>query len=221
MPSPAKTRIIVLHLTKQSDYGVVLHAVDSDAGRRSFLVRGLRRSGATAAFHSLALLEAVSGESPKSTLAYLKEWTPAPQLPHLRSDLIKSTVAMFISEVLYRSFTSEMADPALFDWLCEAIVTLDGAEGSIANFPCWFLVGYAVRMGFMPGESIEPDGLFPPAEAALFQQILHCPLQEALALPLSARGRQSFLRKMLQYLSYHLGTTIDARSLDVLHEVLA
>ena len=199
----------------------MLHAVDSDAGRRSFLVRGLRRSGATAAFHSLALLEAVSGESPKSTLAYLKEWSPAPQLPHLRSDLVKSSVAMFISEVLYRSFTSEMADPALFDWLCEAIVTLDGAEGSIANFPCWFLVGYAVRMGFMPGESIEPDGLFPPAEAALFQQILHCPLQEAMALPLSAQRRQSFLRKMLQYLSYHLGTTIDARSLDVLHEVLA
>ena len=114
-----------------------------------------------------------------------------------------------------------MAAPALFDWLCEAIVTLDGAEGSIANFPCWFLVGYAVRMGFMPGESIEPEGLFPPAEAALFQQILHCPFQEAMALPLSARSRQSFLRKMLQYLSYHLGTTIDARSLDVLHEVLA
>ena len=31
MPSPAKTRIIVLHLTKHSYHGVVLHAVDAEA----------------------------------------------------------------------------------------------------------------------------------------------------------------------------------------------
>ena len=220
MPSPEKARILVLHLTKYSDHSVVLHAVDAAAGRRSFLVRGLKRSGATAAFHSLALLEVVSGSSPKSSLSYLKEWTPAPPLPQLRSDLIKSTVALFISEVLYRSFTDAVADPALFDWLCEAVVALDAAEDSVANFPCWFLVGYAVRLGFMPDKTIEPEGIFPPDEAALFQQILRCSFPEALALPLSANRRQSFLRKMLQYLSYHLGATLESKSLDVLHDVL-
>ena len=221
MPSPEKTRILVLHLTKYSDHSVVLHAVDAAAGRRSFLVRGLKRSSATAAFHSLALLDVVGAVAPKSTLAYLKEWTPAPPLPHLRSDLLKSTVALFISEVLYRSFTDAVADPALFDWLCDAVVALDEVEGSVANYPCWFLVGYAVRMGFMPGKTIEPEGIFPPAEADLFQQILRCSFAESLALPLSATRRQAFLRKMLQYLSYHLGATLDIRSLDVLHEVLA
>ena len=60
MPSPEKARILVLHLTKYSDHSVVLHAVDAAAGRRSFLVRGLKRSGATAAFHSLALLDVVN-----------------------------------------------------------------------------------------------------------------------------------------------------------------
>ena len=221
MPSLEKSRILVIHLTKYSDHSVVLHTVDDTAGRRSFLLRGLKRSGATAAFHSLALLDVVSGGSPKSTLAYLKEWTPAPPLPQLRSDLIKSTVALFVSEVLYRSFTDAMADPALFDWLHDAVIALDGVSGSVANYPCWFLAGYAVRMGFMPGESIEPEGIFPPVEAGLFQQILRCSFAEALALPLSASRRQSFLRKMLQYLSYHLGATLDIRSLDVLHEVLA
>ena len=221
MPSPEKTRILVLHLTKYSDHSVVLHTIDAAAGRRSFLVRGLRRSGAVAAFHSLALLDVVGAGSPKSSLAYLREWTPAPPLPHLRSDLIKSTVALFISEVLYRSFTDALADPALFDWLFEAVVALDRAEGSVANYPCWFLAGYAVRMGFMPGDTIEPEGLFPPAEAGLFQQFLRCSFPEALAFPLSASRRQAFLRKMLPYLSYHLGASIDVRSLDVLHEVLS
>ena len=221
MPSPAKTRIIVLHLTRQSDHGVVLHTVDAAEGRRSFLVRGLKKSGATAAFHPLSLLETVSLESPKSSLAYLREWTPVQPLQGIRSDLVKGSVAMFISEVLYRSFTSEMADPALFDWLSETILRLDAAEGSVANYPLWFLVGYAVQMGFMPGETVEPAGLFAPDEEALFHRILRSSYEETAAIPLSAARRQAFSRRMLQYLSWHLGTTIDARSLDVLHEVLA
>ena len=42
-----------------------------------------------------------------------------------------------------------------------------------------------------------------------------------MAIPLSATRRQAFSRRMLQYLSHHLGATIDAKSLDVLHAVLA
>ena len=221
MPSPATSRIIVLHLTKYSDHGLVLHAVDSTAGRRSFLVRGFKRGNAVAVFHPLSVLDVVSVESPKSTMSHLREWEPALPLHGIRSDLVKSSLAMFISEVLYRSLTSELADAQLFDWLCEAIVTLDRTEGSVANYPLWFLVSYAVRMGFMPGETIEPSGIFSAEEAALFQRVLHASYEETLALPLSGTRRQAFARKMLQYLSWHLGATIDAKSLDVLHAVLA
>ena len=62
--------------------------------------------------------------------------------------------------------------------------------------------------------------MFPAEDAALFQRFLHAPYDEAMAIPLSGNRRQAFARKMLQYLSWHLGTTIDAKSLDVLHEVL-
>ena len=221
MPSPATSRIIVLHLTKYSDHGLVLHAVDSTAGRRSFLVRGIKRGNAVAVFHPLSLLDVVSSESPHSTMSHLREWEPVQPLHGIRGDLVKGALAMFLSEVLYRSLTNDLADPQLFGWLCEAVGTLDGEQGSVANFPAWFLVSYAVRMGFMPGETVEPAGMFPPEDAALFQRFLRTPYEEAMAIPLSGTRRQAFARKMLQYLSWHLGTTIDSKSLDVLHEVLA
>ena len=220
MPSPGTSRIVVLHLTKYSDHALILHTVDAVAGRCSYLVRGIKRGNAVAAFHPLSLLDIVSSASPKSSLAYLREWEPVRPLHAIRSDRAKSSVAMFLSEVLYRSFTNELSDPQFFDWLCEAVCALETAEGSIANFHLWFLVSYAVQMGFMPGEAIAPSGLFAPDEAALFQQVLHSAFEETLVIPLSASQRQSFSRKMLQYLSWHLGTTIDARSLDVLHAVL-
>ena len=125
MPSPATSRIVVLHLTKYSDHALILHTVDSVAGRCSYLVRGIKRGNAVAAFHPLSLLDIVSAASPKSSLGWLREWEPALALHDIRGSRVKSSLAMFISEVLYRSFTNELSDPRFFDWLCEMIATLE------------------------------------------------------------------------------------------------
>ena len=221
MSSVAKSRIVVLHLTKYAESSVVLHAIDAQSGRRSFLVRGIKRGNAVAAFHPLSVLDVVSAESPKSSLAWLREWEPTVVLHEIRGNRIKSSVAMFVSEVLYRSFTTELADPQFFDWLCGVIDTLDQETGSIANFPLWFLVSYAVQLGFQPGDPVEPQGIFTPAETDLLLKVLRSPFETTMAIPLSAERRQAFSRNMLQYLSHHLGANIDAKSLDVLHAVLA
>ena len=92
MPSPEKSRILVLHLTKYSDHALILHTIDSAAGRRSFLVRDIKRGNAVAVFHPLSMLDAVSAESPKSTLAWLREWEPAVALPGIRGDQLKAAV---------------------------------------------------------------------------------------------------------------------------------
>ncbi len=72
----------------------------------------------------------------------------------------------------------------------------------------------------MPCDPLEPSGLFSPDEATLLYKVLDSSYLEAMAIPLSATRRQAFARKMLRYLSWHLGTTVDAKSLDVLHAVL-
>ena len=103
---------------------------------------------------------------------------------------------------------------------CEAVLLLDGAPGSVANFHLWFLAGYAVKLGFMPGETVEPPGLFDPRGDTLFHRLLESPFEDAMAIPLSSERRRDFSRSMLRYLSWHLGVNIEARSLEVLHEVL-
>ena len=60
MSSVAKSRIVVLHLTKYAESSVVLHAIDAQSGRRSFLVRGIKRGNAVAAFYPLSVLDVVS-----------------------------------------------------------------------------------------------------------------------------------------------------------------
>lgn len=224
MPSAESSRIIVLHQTKYSDHSLIIHAIDSGLGRQGFILRGAgRKSGgrAISEFHCLNVLDVVSSGKPESGLRYLREWEPVRPLTNIRSDLLKSSVALFIGELLYRSLTAGASDGALFEWLCSAISRLDSAEEGVANFHLWFIVRYCERMGFRPSESPEPEDIFTPGEEVLLRAIVSRPFEEVMALPLNGSVRGSFSSKMVRYLAYHLGVTLNIRSLDVLHELFA
>lgn len=161
-----QSRIIVLHLTKYGDSSLVVHAIDSVRGRCSYMLRGAGRSKhvTVGALHNLAVLDIVSVESPKSSMAYLKEYEPAMPLTSLRSDIVKSSIALFISELLYRTIVEQNSDDRLFAWLCDAIALLDATgrpdapATSVANFHLWFLAGLCTVLGFGPSQTGDFDG---------------------------------------------------------------
>ena len=244
MPSLSKSRAIVLHLTRQGDSGAVVEVVDSTAGRQPLYLRGLGRGRgvSVSAFHSLALLDTVTYATPKSSLLYLREYSPAFPLEGIRSDMSKSTTALFISEVLYRTLKRDDGDPELFNWLEDSILALDSLKGPAANFHLWWMVGYCAKSGFRPEDTwsaerpvfdmvsarfISPAGLYAedqllsPEESLLLHKLLSATLEEALVIPLSAPRRLSFSRKMVKYLSVHFASALEIKSLDVLHAVFA
>lgn len=83
---------------------------------------------------------------------------------------------------------------------------------------------------FAPRGQKEPEGesalrkqdlRFSREESLLLHRLLTLPFDEAMVLPLSAARRGAFSRRMLAYLSHHLGQSLEIRSLDVLHAVFA
>ena len=155
------SRIIVLHLTKYGDSSLVVHTIDSVRGRCSYMLRGAGRSKhvTVGAFHNLAVLDIVSVESPKSSMAYLKEYEPAMPLDSLRSDVVKNSIALFISELLYRTIVEQNSDDRLFAWLCDAIARLNALESeAVANFHLWFMAGLCTVLGFGPSQTGDFDG---------------------------------------------------------------
>ena len=249
MALTAKSRAIVLHTTRQGDSSLVVHVLDAVAGRQGLYLRGLGKGcsgAAVAAFHPLSVLEVVTAASPRSSLLYLREYEPVFPLNNLRTDIRRSATAQFVCEVLWRTLRTGDGDPELFAWLVESIVALDrcpsGMTCGIANFAAWWLVGYCARMGFKPEDNWTADeaaifnivsarfgpafegqeeALFSREESLLLHRLLTLPFDEAMALPLSAARRGAFSRRMLAYLSHHLGQSLEIRSLDVLHAVFA
>lgn len=246
MPSPAKSQVIVLHLIRQGDSSAVVQVIDSVAGRQSLYVRRIGAKGAQAAtFHSLAVLDVVTADLPRSSLLYLREAQPLFTLEGLRTDICKSTTAMFICEVLHRTVRNDDGDLNLFSWLVESIVKFDSLNGSVANFHLWWMVAYCIRSGFRPHDNhseenpvfdivsarFVPAGgeaqlwagsrIFSMEESALLHRLLNSTMEEAMEIPLGAQRRLAFARHMLDYLSYHFGCSLDIKSLDVLHAVFA
>ncbi len=241
MPSLSRSQIIVLHLTKYGESGIILHTLDSVSGRRSLYLQGVGRrsnASATAHFHSLSILDVITYTSSKSSLSYLKEYSPSVTLDSIRTDIYKSTISLFISEVLYRCLKEENGDQALFNWLCEAITALNEMKESCANFHLWFLTGFCSKMGFCPKDNYGGDNLLFDAVSASYipafassdivfssenSEILHIMLsssfEKAMQLKLSGSLRSDFASNMLKYLSYHLGSEINIKSLSVMHQI--
>jgi len=233
MLSSDKSQIIVLHLTKYGDSGAIVHCIDSHNGRSSFLVRGIsksKNSAIIAKLHPLNILDIVSDASPKSSIRYLKEYDTTFHLDRIRGDIYKRTIALFISEVLYRGLHDNVGDEKLYDWLVTSIQMLNEIEGPIANFHLWWLVGFCSTLGFRPQSfdlpkisGVEKDitGLFllTPTDISILQSILTTDLHGVLQLSLNGSTRMTFAQSMLKYLSFHLGAEITSKSLPVLHDI--
>ena len=253
------SRIVVLHLTKYGDSGLVVHTIDSEAGRCSYMLRGVGRASrgssrvsargssvSVGSFHNLAVLDIVSVANPRSSMALIKDYEPALRLYSLRSDVVKNTIALFISELLYRTVVEQNCDERLFDWLCDTIARLNAAgtdadaagvtaagasdagaagtpstETSVANFHLWFLAGFCTVMGFGPAREGLFDGcdLLRADNLALLRQLTAADFPDAMAIPLTGSRRRDFCEQMVRYISYHLGINVSLRSLDALHDL--
>lgn len=216
--------MILLHTTKYGDSSLILHGFTRDAGRRSFIVRGVGKkkgTGSTALLHPLSILEVELRPGAEYSIAQLRDYSPKFPLHSLRSSVVKNTIALYISELLYRTLRDSESDPALYDFLENSIVTLDSLEGKIPNFHIWFTIKYISLLGFMPNAS--SLGLFEnfrPWEKELLAKFLTLGIEDGMKIPLKGVERCEFVESLARFLEQCLGQKIEIKSLKVLHQVL-
>ena len=143
------TGLIVLHTTKFGENSVVVHTLSREYGRRSFLVRGAGKR-MMSLFLPLNVLEADIVESSKSTLFTARNLVSIHPLLGIRSNMLKNSMTMFMSEVLYRVIRDGAAEQGLFDWCEKNILLLDAMDTDFSNYHIRFLLELTVALGFSP-----------------------------------------------------------------------
>ncbi len=227
-----KTRGIALSYIRYRESSIIAKIYTEAFGIQSYIVNGVRSSRSKAnriaLFQPLTLLDLVVYHKNKTDalhrISEIKCRVPFHSLPF---EVVKSSLALFLTEILSKSLREEEENLPLFEFLEESIGYLDNAESGYENFHIHTLVQLAFYLGFgmetatdLKNELREnhypasPDAI----QRAALQIWLSAPFGEPVVL--DRPRRLSLLNMLLFFYKIHLDSLGEIKSLDVLHEVL-
>lgn len=235
-----KTEAILLHHVRYSDNSLIAQFYTRDHGRMSVMVRGLSSKKGNARFRYFRPMNVFSLEiyhSEKREVHNLKEMSLAFVPINTPADIRRSTLALFISEVLYNIIREEDVNRMLYDFIRSSAVTLDEMQEGLSNFHLWFLVAFTAYAGIGPAAAPLRDSYFDmltgqftltqpmhpdflePQHASVFNRLLQMPASELETMQLQGEERSELLERILRYYSLHLSGLRQFRSLTVLREL--
>jgi DNA repair protein RecO (recombination protein O) len=236
------TRGIVLHCMDYSETSIIARVYTEQLGLQSYIVKGARKKGAGIRknlFAPLSLLQLVATHKEGEGLRILREASCIHQLNGIATDMARMSVSIYVSELLSRTLSTQMADPELFRFLEQQTLELDTTSGSVAAFPLMFTLGFTRFMGFDPHNNFsEADCYFdmmggnfcplPPAHPHYLamplshelSRMLHCAETGEMPPALSHSVRMDLLKALLDYYRVHIPAFGEMRSVQVLSDVL-
>jgi DNA repair protein RecO (recombination protein O) len=136
-----KTRGIVLQQIKYSDSQIIAHIYTEQFGRQAFMFRRAKskKSGNSLNFlQPLFLLEIEAQIKDKRQIQRARELRNYPHFNNIPFDITKSSIAIFLAEILSRVLKEEEANAELFNFLYHSVLLLDEEKEHFANFHLLF-----------------------------------------------------------------------------------
>ena len=160
----SKTRAIVLNHLRYGDSSLIVNLYTESMGRQTVFVKGAfsKKSAVRASFFQpLFLVETDLHHRSNRQMQRISNVQMYYPFQTISFDPVKSSIALFFAEILYKTLREEEANPKLFDFLLHTIQTLDLNERGTANFHLAFLVHYSRYLGFYPNtEQLSDDTWF-------------------------------------------------------------
>ena len=122
-------------------------------------------------------------------------------------DPVKSCIALFVAEVLYKTLKEEESNADLFDFLIHAIQALDLNDRGTANFHLAFLVHYSRYLGFY----LKYEQSVPHLFKMSFDQLD--------GLQINHHQRNKLTENLLEYYSTHVANFGKLKSFPVLRNI--
>jgi len=147
------TKGIVFHSFKYSETSVIVKIYTELFGIQSYLFKGIRNPKSKikpGLFQSMTLLDLVVYHKEQQSLQSVKEVHLAHPFKTIPFDIRKSSVALFINELVYKAIREEEPNPGLFAFLWQTCLRLDEAEDSISWFHICFAMQLMLYLGIFP-----------------------------------------------------------------------
>ena len=204
------TRAIVLNHIRYSDSNLIVNLYTESMGRQAVFVRGAfskKTAMRIALFQPLHLIEADLHHRVNRQIqrvSNIRMYYPFHSIPF---DPIKTCIALFIAEALYKTLKEEEANPELFDFLLHAIQTLDLNERGTANFHLAFLVHYSRHLGFY----LKYDHLL--------SQLSEMSFDHLDSICINHKQRNDLVERILTHYSVHVANFGKLKSFPILRNI--
>jgi DNA repair protein RecO (recombination protein O) len=233
------TNAIVIGTKKYGEADLIVTCFTASDGIKTYMLRGILKSkkGKIRASHFqlLTQLEIEASHKNKGTLEYLKDAKIALHYQTLHTDVVKSCLVMFLSEILIATIREEEKNDRLYHFLSRSLVLLDHAE-EYGNFHIYFLLQLSSYLGFYPDDTNKDlhyfnlqDGLFQDEVTNIycekgpfinnFKAFFGIKFDAAMRIKLTKSQRSSVLNLLLLYYQLHLQGFKKPKSLEILQQL--
>lgn len=232
------TKCIVLSSLKFGDTDLIVKTFTKTQGPLTFMLKGVRKSKKgkfkVAMFQPMSLLEIEFNYRENKNFQYFMEVKPSCTLHQTQSSFIKTTVALFIAEVLTNSLKEGSKDAALFHYIENVIINLENAI-SYANLPTLFCIELTRFLGFYPEEKSLHKQYFNLEEGCFESELIHAncrsgkeveKLKEIMTasnkemVSMNQKTRRELIALLQRYYEIHLPGYQYPKSLPVIQDLL-
>ena len=233
-----QTRALVLNQFMYDDNKLIVKMYTEQMGTVSYLAyRSKDRKKRSAIPLSMSLVEVLGEEKRKGHLHYIKEIKLLEKTEQTHFDLAKSSVSLFLNEILYRLLVDIGEDGRLFDFLYASLSGFLHHEFT-PDFHLRFLVALMQELGFSPQNNYSDTAPIFNIESSCFEpilledkeqqrlshlffQLLNQPLfSEKTTETNSSHWRNKLLDMILAYYTLHIADFSNIKSHAVLKTIL-
>lgn len=233
------TKAIVISTIKYSEADLIVSCYTEKAGIKTYLLRNILKSKKgnlkASYFQPLTQLELIANHKDKGALEYIKEAKIIHPYQTLHTEIPKTGIVLFLSEILKNCIKEEEANNSLYLFLENSIKWLD-SHCEIGNFHIAFLLHLSRHLGFYPDSSSAKltyfnslEGFFQASSTnaycakgttvEAFKIFLNMPYDNLVKIKLKKKVRLNVLDLVLDYYKMHVEGFRMPKSLAVLNEL--
>lgn len=236
-----KTEGIVLRVLKYNDKSNIVHIYTASNGRASFLLplaKSKKSVLRNVLFQPLSIIEFEADFKDNATIFKIVNAKSAFPFSSIPYDPFKISIALFLSEFLYRALKVENEDESLFGYLMTSIKWLDECRRGFSNFHLIFLLKLSKFLGLYPNDDSYKKGYYfdmtgscftadtpktgfylSVQESEVFHTILNSNYDTMDNLKLTREQRNRLLVIINDYYRLHVPDLPTLKSIDVLKEI--
>lgn len=232
-----KTKAIVISSTKYQEKSLIVKCLTKSDGIKTYFIHnaftGKNNKQKSSLFQPLNQIEIEAFHRNKGNMEKLKEVKLYYPYQNIYLDIVKTSITLFLSEMLHNTIKEEGKNEALFEYLENALQWFDSQQ-EMHNFHLILLLQLTKYLGFYPQNNTPQnvffniyEGVFSTQiglqslsieESDLMKKLLELKINTT-AKVFSSSQRRQLLKILIDYYSHNVENSKKIKSLEVLAEL--